>query len=114
MINLTSISLILLIFNQVYERFSYGESSVYMRWMFLIPLIGAAIYLLSAFDKAWLSNRAATLLWNSSLAIFVSGCLIKGIIEISGRSTTMEQPYWWAGLGFAILSLLAGRLFSKT
>lgn len=111
--SLILISLFLMLFNEVYVSFSYGESSAHMRWMFLIPLIGAGTYALASLGRSWLTNRAACLLWNSSLAILVSGCLVKGIIEISGRATTLDTPYWWAGLAFAGLSLVAGHLFSK-
>ncbi|MGT2895648.1 hypothetical protein ACVRZR_04610 [Streptococcus entericus] len=108
---LTLLSLFLILFNQIYESFSYGESSLYMRFMFVIPLLGAGLYLLSALGLAWLRNRAAVSLFNSSLAIAISACLVKGIIEISGRSTTIDTPYWWAGLAFLALSLVAGHLF---
>lgn len=113
MVVLTFLSLFLILFNQVYESFSYGESSLYMRFMFVIPLLGAGFYLLSALGLAWLRNRAAVRFFNSSLAIGISACLVKGIIEISGRSTTIDTPYWWAGLTFLALSLVAGYLFSK-
>lgn len=104
------ISLFLIIFNQVYESFSYGESSLYMQQMHLITFAGAAIYLYAFYRQSWLKNQLSKLLLNSSLAILVSGCLIKGIIEISGRSTSLEIPYWWAGLIFLLVSILVGNL----
>ncbi|MGT2756759.1 CrcB family protein [Streptococcus ovuberis] len=75
-----------------------------MRGMFAIPLVGALAYGLSFLGRVWLSNRTSVLLFNSSLAIATSGCLIKGIIEISGRSTTIDIPYWWTGFAFLALS----------
>lgn len=113
MVVLTFLSLFLILFNQVYESFSYGENSLYMQFMFVLPLIGAVLYLLSGLGLAWLRNRAAVRLFNSSLAIAISACLVKGIIEISGRSTTIDTPYWWTALAFLILSLMAGHLFPK-
>lgn len=112
-INLIFLSLFLNLFNQIYQGFSYGERSLYMQGMFLIPLLGAGLYALSLFGRAWLSNRASFLLFNSGLAIAISGCLIRGIIEMSGRSTTLDRPYWWLSIAFVILSGLAGHLFSK-
>lgn len=102
--NLVLLSLFLILFNHIYEHFSYGESSLYMKGMFAIPLLGALSYGLSFLGRGWLSNRASVLLFNSSLAISVSACLIKGIIEISGRSTTLDVPYWWTGFAFLALS----------
>lgn len=88
-----------------------------MRGMFLIPLVGALVFLLSVFQKTWLRHRLSYFLFHSALAIFVSGCLIKGIIEISGRSTSLEQLYWGAGvlfLGLSFLSALIGKHAQQT
>lgn len=104
MMNLVLLSLFLLLFNRIYEHFSYGESSIYMKGMFVIPLFGVLAYSLSFLGRIWLSKRASVLLFNSSLAIAISGCLIKGIIEISGRSTTLDIPYLWTSFAFFVLS----------
>lgn len=108
-----SLTIFLAIFNYIYEQFSYGESSVYMRLVFLIPLMAAIFYLVSGFRELWVKNRLSLLLFNSGVATSISGCLIKGIIEISGRSTVMEVPYWYATLAFFGLSFLVGILRRK-
>lgn len=108
---LIGISIFLIVFNFVYEHFSYGESSLYMRLMFLAPLLAAGIYFISRSGLTWLRNRASSLLLNSTVAVIVSGCLVKGIIEISGRSTTFEKPYWWVAVALFILSLVTGFVF---
>lgn len=102
-----------IVFTIVYERFSYGESSAYMRAMFLIPLLGAGLSFLSGFNKTWIRNRISWLFFNSSLAIATSACLIKGIIEVSGRTTTYDNPYWVVAIGFLLLSFLSGMLPQK-
>ncbi|MDQ0221621.1 hypothetical protein [Streptococcus moroccensis] len=102
-----------IVFTFVYEHFSYGESSPYMRLMFLAPLAGMVLCFLSLWQMTWLTNRLSLLLFNSTLGIIASGCLIKGIIEISGRSTSMEQPYWYAAIVFLAMSLLAGLTQTK-
>lgn len=104
------LSLFLVLFTYIYEQFSYGERSFYMRGMFLISLIASIIFLLSGLVGTWIRHRVAYLFFNSAIAILISGCLIKGIIEISGRTTTIEQSYWIAGLGLVILSVLTGCL----
>ncbi len=79
-----------------------------MRGMFLIPLVGALVFLLAVLQETWLRYRLSYVLFNSAIAILVSGCLIKGIIEISGRSTSLEQPYWIVGALFLGASFLSG------
>lgn len=111
-VTLAAISIFLVIFNFVYEHFSYGESSIYMRLMFLAPLFAAIVYFLSIKGLTWLNNRYSMLFLNSTVAIIVSGCLVKGIIEISGRSTTFEKPYWFVAIFFGVLSVGRG-LFHK-
>lgn len=103
----SAVTIFSIVFNAIYEKFSYGESSVYMRLMFLAPLLlGVTCYGISFLVKSdFLAYRPTFLLWNSAIMIFVSGCLVKGIIEISGRSTSFDIPYWIAGTTFLALGL---------
>ncbi|MGT2937122.1 hypothetical protein ACVR05_05800 [Streptococcus caprae] len=112
MISLIGIALFCTIFTFVYEKFSYGESSLYMRFMFLAPLVGALLYLLAQLGMTWMTNRLSTQLFNVTIATIVSGCLCKGIIEVSGRTTTLDQPYWIAAGVLFVLSLLVGLLLA--
>ncbi len=64
-----------LLFTFVYESFSYGESSMFMRMMFLAPLAGALIYLLTGVGMSWVRTRLLKLLFNSSIAVVASAWL---------------------------------------
>lgn len=99
-----------IVFTIIYEKFSYGESSIFMRLMFLAPLAGTVVSFLSGLNLTWITKRAPFLLFNSSLAIIASACLVRGIIEVSGRTSSYDQPYWWAALAFSGLSLVIGLL----
>lgn len=98
-----------IVFTIIYEKFSYGESSIFMRLMFLAPLAGAVVLFLSGLNLTWIRKRGP-FLFNSSLAIIASACLVRGIIEVSGRTSSYDQPYWWAELAFSGLSLVIGLL----
>ena len=102
-----------LVFTFVYERFSYGESSMFMRMMFFAPLAGALIYLLTGLGMSWVRNRASKLLFNSAIAVVASACLVKGIVEVSGRTTSVDMPYWYVASGLLCLSLLTGFIRPK-
>lgn len=106
------LTIFLIIFTIVYEKFSFGESSFYMRGMFIAPLVATVISFLSGFNLSWIKTRASLLLFNSAIAVIVSACLIKGIVEVSGRTTTVDMPYWYVAVGFLAVSLLTG--FAKT
>ena len=88
-----------LLFTFVYERFSYGESSMFMRMMFLAPLAGALIYLLTGVGMSWVRTRLSKLLFNSSIAVVASACLVKGIVDI---------PYWYVAAGLLCLGIMTG------
>ena len=104
LISYIGIALFLFIFNFIYEKFSFGEHSIYMRYMFVILLVAAVIvFLVSKFSKKGL-DRIFLLLFNSSIAIFVSGCIVKGIIEISGRISDYDLYYIIGGSAFLLLS----------
>lgn len=95
-----------LVFCAIYEIFSFGEHSLFMRMMFMVPLLGGAapFGLLAVSETPVTISRGAFNLWNSGLAVHVSGCLVRGIIEISGRVCDYDHYYWIAG---GIMLLLA-------
>ena len=51
-------------------------------------------------------SRISLNLWNSAVAIITAGILFRGIVNLSGRSTTLDAPYWYVGIGFAILAIV--------
>ena len=105
-ISYTLITIFFFAFSRIYEAFSFGETSVHMHYLFAVPLVGGIILaiLLKAF--AYFS-RLSLNLWNSAVAIITTGTLFRGIVNLSGRSTTLDQSYWYVGIGFTILAILS-------
>lgn len=102
----TLITVFFSIFSRIYEHFSFGETSVYMHWLFGVPLIGGVVLLI--FQKLIPNlSRLSLNLWNSAVATIAAGVLFRGIVNLSGRSTTLDLPYWYVGLVLAGLALLS-------
>lgn len=100
------ITVFFFIFSRIYEHFSFGETSVYMHYLFGVPLIGGMVLLI--FQKMIPNlSRLSLNLWNSAVATIATGVLFRGIVNLSGRSTTMDHPYWYVGIGLAGLALLS-------
>ncbi|MBF7050910.1 hypothetical protein [Streptococcus sp. HF-2466] len=100
------ITVFFFIFSRIYEHFSFGETSVYMHYLFGVPLIGGIVLLI--FQKIIPNfSRLSLNLWNSAVATIATGVLFRGIVNLSGRSTTMDLPYWYVGIGLAGLALLS-------
>ena len=77
-----------------------------MHYLFTIPLVGGILLLL--FMKVIPNlSRLSFNLWNSAVAIMTAGMLFRGIVNLSGRSTTLDMPYWYLGSAFAALALLS-------
>ena len=109
--NKTAVSYILLTifffaFSRIYETFSFGETSVHMHYLFALPLAGGVLLLLFMKIIPNLS-RLSLNLWNSAIAIITAGMLFRGIVNLSGRSTTLDMPYWYVGAIFASLALFS-------
>ena len=106
MVVYTLITVFFFIFSRIYEHFSFGETSVYMHWLFGVPLIGGVVLLI--FQKLIPNlSRLSLNLWNSAVATIAVGVLFRGIVNLSGRSTTLDLPYWYVGIGLAGLALLS-------
>lgn len=100
-----------ILFMVIYEKFSYGQYSWYMRMSFAFPLLGgavAAIILLNKRICVW-SLR----LWNSAIAVSVCGCLVHGVTRISGRGSNYDMYYWIAGGVLAIAACIVNILSLK-
>ncbi|WP_251936101.1 hypothetical protein [Streptococcus sp. Marseille-Q0941] len=105
-ISYTQITIFFFILSRIYEAFSFGESSVHMHYLFTVPLVGGI--LLTVFLKVFPQfSRMSLNLWNSAVAILTTGTLFLGIVNLSGRSTTLDALYWYVGIGFVILTLLS-------
>ena len=52
-------------------------------------------------------SRISFNLWNSAVAIITAGTLFRGIVNLSGRSTALDAPYWYVGIGFSVLAILS-------
>lgn len=77
-----------------------------MHYLSAVPLAGGILLLL--FMKVIPNlSRLSLNLWNSAVAIMTAGMLFRGIVNLSGRSTTLDMPYWYVGAAFAALALLS-------
>ena len=105
-ISYTLITIFFFAFSRIYETFSFGETSVHMHYLFAVPLVGGI--LLTIFLKVLPHfSRISLNLWNSAVAIITTGTLFRGIVNLSGRSTTLDAPYWYVGISFVILAILS-------
>ena len=77
-----------------------------MHYLFLIPLIGGSLLVALQLVVKGLS-RITLNLWNSALATGTDGALYRGIINISGRSTTLDRPYYYVAGIFLALALIS-------
>ena len=105
-ISYTLITIFFFAFSRIYEAFSFGETSIHMHYLFTVPLVGGIILtiLLKVLPHF---SRISLNLWNSSVAIITSGTLFRGIVNLSGRSTTLDAPYWYIGITFAALAIIS-------
>ena len=105
-ISYTLITIFFFAFSRIYEAFSFGETSVHMHYLFTVPLVGGII--LTIFLKVLPHfSRISLNLWNSAVAIITAGTLFRGIVNLSGRSTTLDAPYWYVGIVFAVLAIIS-------
>lgn len=100
------LTIFFLAFSRIYESYSFGETSLHMHYLFVVPLVGGIILaiLLKIIPNL---ARLSLNLWNSAVAVLTAGMLFRGIVNLSGRSTILDQPYWYIGLVFALLAIVS-------
>lgn len=106
LVSYSLLTIFFLAFSRIYESFSFGETSIHMHYLFVVPLIGGIILalLLKIIPNL---GRLSLNLWNSAVAVLTAGMLFRGIVNLSGRSTTLDQPYWYVGIAFALLAIVS-------
>ena len=105
-VSYTLITIFFFAFSRIYESFSFGETSVHMHYLFAIPLVGGIILAILLKALPYFS-RLGLNLWNSAVAIVTTGTLFRGIVNLSGRSTTLDALYWYVGIAFAVIAILS-------
>ena len=108
----TLLSIFFFAFSRIYESFSFGETSIYMHYLYAVPLVGGLLLLIILKIIPNLS-RLSLNLWNSVVATLTAGVLFRGIVNLSGRSTTLDQPYIYTSLGFLTLAIIS-MLFTRS
>ena len=108
----TLLTIFFFAFSRIYESFSFGETSSHMHYLSAVPLAGGILLLL--FMKVIPNlSRLSLNLWNSAVATLTAGVLFRGIVNLSGRSTTLDQPYIYISLGFLTLAIIS-MLFTRS
>ena len=102
----TLLSIFFFAFSRIYEPFSFGETSTYMHYLYVVPLVGGLLLLILLKIIPNLS-RLSLNLWNSAVATLTAGILFRGIVNLSGRSTTLDQPYIYTSIAFLVLAVLS-------
>ena len=102
----TLLSIFSFAFSRIYESFSFGETSTYMHYLYAVPLVGGILLLILLKIIPNLS-RLSLNLWNSAVATLTAGVLFQGIVNLSGRSTTLDQPYIYTSIAFLVLAVLS-------
>ncbi|MCD7777801.1 MAG: hypothetical protein LUH47_04780 [Clostridiales bacterium] len=90
-----AISLFCMVFGGVYEYFSHEVYSFYMIYAFVFPLIGGAVLVYAALflGKTLKTTRISFNLWNSAIAAFTAGSIMKGILDIYGTTNKIITLY---------------------
>ncbi len=91
------------IFSYVYEQFSHEVYSPYMMYPGVVTLI-AGIFITSLIGKG--HTKWSYRFYNSSVACFIIGMYIKGILDIYGTTNEYVEIYFLASLIFLGLTIL--------
>ena len=99
-----------LVFAVIYAQFSHGVHSLFMTWMFAIPLAfgataAAGLAAAGAGDGRLDSRR----LWALSAATFTVASCLRGIFEIAGTGSPWLYVYVAAGIVLALGAVVVFR-----
>lgn len=97
------------VFYLVYNSFSHGVHSVFMTYLFAVPLVLGALpcLIFTLVRKIRFPNRLCVNLWNSGVAAVACASLLQGILEIAGAESVYHVYLFFVGVGFIFLGIRA-------
>lgn len=98
--------LALFIFQYVYHLFGHGVTSISLKFVWLVPIIGGLIIILLNTPLHTLSNQLAFNLYNCGLAILSNVMILKGILDIAGSDSPYLSYFYLIAYPLIALSLI--------
>lgn len=99
------VSLFLLLFVFVYERFSHGVTSNSMRMSVLVPLIfGSFLFIL--FYILPIPFDVTIDLWNMSMTTWICGLILDGVYFIYGVDRPIVHIFYYIGGSISIIAIV--------
>lgn len=101
-----TVTLLCGLFSSIYEHFSHEVYSVFMVYLFTVPLIlGVLPEALGLFLPRLRTKSSWTrLLHHFAVTILTVGCALRGVFEIYGTTNDNVTFYFIAGVGLLIIS----------
>lgn len=100
-------SVLLFLFQFIYQYFGHGVHSTSLTYAWLIPLMGGGLLTLLAHFTPSYTTRLVRNLVNSALAIFASWSILNGILEIAGSDSPYLTAYLYAEVACILFSCVA-------
>lgn len=95
------------IFSVIYEHFSHDVYSVFMVYLFAIPLLlGVVPELVSLFSKSTKSSPWSRLFRHFAVATLTVGSTLQGVLEIYGTTNGFVIWYLVAGICLFVISFV--------
>ncbi len=96
-----------LVFAVIYAQFSHGVHSMFMTWMFVIPLVcGCVAALVQQALGHQCDLRLPRQLWGLCAATLTVASCLRGIFEIAGTGSPWLFSYVVVGMCFALASVV--------
>lgn len=100
------ISLFLFIFQEVYHFYGHGVVSFALKSIWIAPLFVGLLFTVFLFSKPAKGSsglfRLSFNLMNTSLAVFTTGLILTGIVEIAGTDSPYILYFYVASVVFLI------------
>ena len=100
-------TILCMIFSFIYLKFSFGVVSIYMKYVFVLPLVlGFGIYLLLLLINNVKLDKLPNDLYDAGVLTFIFGSIVRGILDICGAHSFLLWIYVALGTSLILLSII--------
>lgn len=102
------VSILCLLFSQIYEAFSHEVYSSYMLYLFLIPLIlGGVVFSFFYFlESIPYPKECARVVYHGAVVTLSVGSCLTGILEIYGTTSSYISLYGYLGVTLLVIAIV--------